>query len=372
MSAPAAPVELPRPASVAGVRVKNKRNVELALLIFAMLVVQAFAIAAEGGLNNHISGDVWVQPTVTFALFLAFHFVIRVLVPFADPIFLPCVALLNGLGIAFLRRLDLANAKVGKASASPFAGDGFRQLCWTLAALVVATIALMIIKDHRSLSRYAYTLGLIGIVLVLIPAVLPARFSEVNGVKLWIKFGSVFQIQPGEFAKLALLSFFAYYLVRKREVLSLASRRVFGIDLPRGRDLGPVLLVWAMSLMVLVFEKDLGTSLLYFGMFIVTLYIATERVSWMLIGIALFLVGAFGAFALGNATSFHERVEVWLHPFAATNVTAPATRSSSRCSASAPAACSAPVRAPATRSWCRPSATTSSSPDSARRSACSA
>ena len=106
---------------------------------------------------------------------------------------------------------------------------------------MVATVALMIIQDHRSLSRYAYTLGLVGIVLVLIPAVLPARFSEVNGVKLWIKFGSVFQIQPGEFAKLALLSFFAYYLVRKREVLSLASRRVLGIDFPRGRDLGPVL-----------------------------------------------------------------------------------------------------------------------------------
>jgi cell division protein FtsW (lipid II flippase) len=181
---------------------------------------------------------------------------------------------------------------------------------------VVATVALRIVADHRSLARYAYTLGLVGIVLVLLPAVLPARFSEVNGVKLWIRFGSVFQFQPGEFAKLALLSFFAYYLVRKREVLSLASHRVMGIDFPRGRDLGPVLLVWLLSLMVLVFEKDLGTSLLYFGMFIVTLYIATERISWMLIGVALFFVGAFGAFAVGPATSFHERVEVWLHPFA--------------------------------------------------------
>jgi cell division protein FtsW (lipid II flippase) len=242
--------------------------------------------------------------------------VIRVLAPFADPVFLPAVATLNGLGVAFLRRLDLSAAKNAGASASPFSGDGFRQLCWTLAALVVAAVALRVIADHRSLARYAYTLGLVGIVLVLIPAVLPARFSEVNGVKLWIRFGTIFQIQPGEFAKLALLSFFAYYLVRKREVLSLASHRVLGIDFPRGRDLGPVLLVWALSLMVLIFEKDLGTSLLYFGMFIVTLYIATERVSWMLIGIALFLIGAFGAYSLGSATSFHERVQVWLHPFA--------------------------------------------------------
>jgi cell division protein FtsW (lipid II flippase) len=306
---------------VAGVRVKNKRNVELGLLIFAMIVVQAFAIAAEGGLNNSIRADVWVQPAMMFAVFFGFHFAIRTLTPFADPIFLPCVALLNGLGIAFLRRIDLANAKVGNISYSPFGGDAFRQLCWTLAALVVATIALIVIKDYRALSRYAYTLGLVGIVLVLVPAVLPARFSEVNGVKLWIRFGSIFQIQPGEFAKLALLSFFAYYLVRKREVLSLASHRVLGIDFPRGRDLGPVLAVWAMSLMVLVFEKDLGTSLLYFGMFVVTLYVATERVSWMLIGLALFLAGAFGAYSLGNATSFHERVQVWLHPFADPQVT---------------------------------------------------
>ena len=109
---------------------------------------------------------------------------------------------------------------------------------------------------------------------------LPGRFSEINGAKLWIRIGG-FSIQPGEFAKLALLVFFAYYLVRKREVLSLASRRFLGIDFPRGRDLGPVLVVWLLSLLVLVFEKDLGTSLLYFGMFVVTLYIATERVSWL-------------------------------------------------------------------------------------------
>jgi cell division protein FtsW (lipid II flippase) len=319
VSAPAAPVEPPRLASSVGARVKNKRNVELGLLLFGMVVVLAFAVAAEGGLNAKVRPDVWVQPAMLTVLFLGFHMVIRWLAPFADPVFLPAVATLNGLGIAFLRRLDLGNAKAGTASASPFTGDGFRQLCWTLAALVVASIALQIVKDHRLLARYAYTLGLVGIVLVLMPAVLPARFSEVNGVKLWIRFGTIFQIQPGEFAKLALLSFFAYYLVRKREVLSLASHRVLGIDFPRPRDLGPVLLVWLLSLMVLVFEKDLGTSLLYFGMFVVTLYIATERISWMLIGVALFVFGAFGAYALGSATSFHERVQVWLHPFADPN-----------------------------------------------------
>jgi cell division protein FtsW (lipid II flippase) len=161
-------------------------------------------------------------------------------------VFLPCVALLNGLGVAFLRRLDLTSALRDHTSLSPLVGDSIRQIAWTFAAAVVASVALAVVRDHRSLSRYAYTLGLVGIVLVLIPALLPARFSEVNGVKLWIRFGSVFQIQPGEFAKLALLPFFAYYLVRKREVLSLASRRFLGIDFPGSRP-GPVLAVLALQ-----------------------------------------------------------------------------------------------------------------------------
>ena len=130
-----------------------------------------------------------------------------------------------------------------------------------------------------------------------------------------------FSIQPGEFAKLALLAFFAYYLVRKREVLSLASHRFLGIDFPRGRDLGPVVVVWMVSLLVLVFEKDLGTSLLYFGMFVVTLYIATERVSWLIIGLLLFFGGAYSAYLLGATVggpfaNFYDRARIWLDPFA--------------------------------------------------------
>jgi cell division protein FtsW (lipid II flippase) len=142
--------------------------------------------------------------------------------------------------------------------------------------------------------------------------VLPGRFSEVNGAKIWIRVAG-FSIQPGEFAKIALMVFFAAYLVQKRDVLSLASRRVAGIDLPRGRDLGPVLVAWGLSLLVLVGEKDLGTSLLFFGIFVVLLYIATERTSWLLIGIGLFLVGAVVAWQL--FTHVQDRVAVWLHPF---------------------------------------------------------
>jgi cell division protein FtsW (lipid II flippase) len=228
--------------------------------------------------------------------------------------------------VAFLRRLDLADLDAAdRADYSIFAGIGGRQLVWTLIALVGAAVLLVIVRDHRSVSRYAYTLGLTGIVLVMIPAVLPRRFSEVNGAKLWIKVGPgddpFFSIQPGEFAKLALLAFFAYYLVRKREVLSLASKRILGVDFPRGRDLGPVLVVWLLSLLVLVFEKDLGTSLLYFGMFVMTLYVATERVSWLIIGLLLFFGGAALAYTLGASVggpffNFTQRVDVWLDPFA--------------------------------------------------------
>src|SRR6185503_11316812 len=204
-----------------------------------------------------------------------------------------------------------------RADLPPFSGDSGRQLIWTVIALVFAVIILAIVRDHRALSRYAYTLGLAGIVLVMIPAILPGDYSEINGAKLWIKVGGLFTIQPGEFAKIMLLVFFAYYLVRKREVLSLASRRFLGVDFPRGRDLGPVVTVWLLSLMVLVFEKDLGTSLLYFGMFVVTMYIATERASWLIIGLLMFFGGVYVAYLLGASVggpfaNFYDRASVRL------------------------------------------------------------
>ncbi|MDZ5444253.1 FtsW/RodA/SpoVE family cell cycle protein [Micromonospora sp. 4G57] len=286
-----------------------------------MVLVAAYSATVEANVLDTVTPDFWMPAAALGLVFLGLHLVIRWLAPFADPALLPAVALLNGIGVGFLRRYDLAKAApADRETLAIFAGTGGRQLAWTLGAVILAAGLLAIMRDHRSLSRYAYTLGLAGIVLVMIPAVLPARFSEINNAKLWIRIGG-FSIQPGEFAKLALLAFFAYYLVRKREVLSLASRRVLGIDFPRGRDLGPVLVVWIISLLVLVFEKDLGTSLLYFGMFVVTLYIATERVSWLLIGLILFFGGAYLAYLLGSTVggpflNFYDRAQIWLDPFA--------------------------------------------------------
>ncbi|MFC0507299.1 FtsW/RodA/SpoVE family cell cycle protein [Micromonospora costi] len=306
-----------------GVRLaRSRRNAELSLLALAMVLVAAYGATVEANLLDTVTPDFWVPAAALGAVFLGLHLVIRFLAPYADPALLPAVALLNGLGVGFLRRIDLNDAlPADRETLAIFAGTGGRQLAWTLVSVILAAALLVLMRDHRSVSRYAYTLGLAGIVLVMIPAVLPGRFSEINGAKLWIKFGDAFSIQPGEFAKLALLVFFAYYLVRKREVLSLASRRFLGIDFPRGRDLGPVVVVWLISLLVLIFEKDLGTSLLYFGMFVVTLYIATERVSWLLIGLVLFFGGAYLAYILGDLVggpfaNFYLRAEIWLDPFA--------------------------------------------------------
>lgn len=317
MTAPAV-ITVPAAGRAAG---RTRRGVELVLLIFAMLVVLVYAAAVESGIVGEITPDVWVPVLVLFVIFLGVHIAVRIFAPYADPVLLPTVALINGIGVAFLRRLDLgAVPPEQRVDLTPFTGMGFRQIQWTAVAAVGAVLVLAFIRDHRVLSRYAYTLGLAGLILVMIPALLPAEYSVVNGAKLWILIGG-FSIQPGEFAKLFLLSFFAYYLVRKREVLSLASKRILGIDFPRGRDLGPVLVVWLLSLMILVFEKDLGTSLMYFGMFVVTLYIATERVSWLIIGLLLFFGGAFLAWSLGATVggpffSFAQRVDVWLDPFA--------------------------------------------------------
>ena len=165
-------------------------------------------------------------------------------------------------------------------------------------AAFIAVLAL--IREPRVLQRYTYTLGALGLVLLAIPALLPSSLSEVNGAKVWIIIGG-FSIQPGEFAKLALAVFFAGYLVAKRDVLALAGRRFLGIDLPRARDLGPVLIAWAASLLILIFETDIGTSALFFGLFVAMLYVATQRTSWLLIGIGLFARGTYAASKLFGA-----------------------------------------------------------------------
>jgi cell division protein FtsW (lipid II flippase) len=237
------------------------------------------------------------------------HLVVRRFAPYADPLLLPAVAVLSGLGLTMIHRLDLAGAQDGGGGRE----DAPVQLLWATVGVALFVAVVVVLRDHRLLSRFAYTLGLVGLVLLALPAVLPASISEVYGAKIWIRVAG-FSIQPGEFAKICLIVFFAAYLVDKRDVLALASRRVAGLELPRGRDLGPVLAVWVVSILVLVFERDLGSSLLLFGIFVVMLYVATERASWLLIGVLLFAGGAFLAYQLFGHVQV--RVDTWLDPFA--------------------------------------------------------
>jgi cell division protein FtsW (lipid II flippase) len=219
--------------------------------------------------------------------------------------------------VALNPRLYLANA----ARAEPWGGDAPSaaapaQLTWTAVGIILFVVVLLLVRDHRILQRFTYTAMLIGLVLLLLP-LLPLIGTTINGARIWIRLAG-FSFQPGELAKLVLLVFFAGYLVVKRDVLALASRRVVGIDLPRARDLGPVIVAWAASLAVLIFERDLGTSLLFFGVFVALLYVATERLSWLLIGVLLFLFGSFTAWSLFGHVQ--ERVDIWLHAFAPGNI----------------------------------------------------
>ncbi len=292
----------------------TRRNTELAMLIFACLLT----VGAQSIVDLTVTGSLTVD-VATFgawftAIWLVAHLIVRRLAPYADPLLLPATALLCGIGLVVIHRLDLAAAVDATLSGdSPPGEQAPTQLIWATVGLVLFIAVLWIIRDHRALARYAYTLMFLGLIALAIPAVLPSSLSEVNGAKLWILVGG-FSIQPGEFAKVALICFFAAYLVDKRDVLSLASRRFLGLDFPRGRDLGPVILAWAVSLLVLIFERDLGSSLLIFGIFMVMLYIATERFSWLLIGLLMFMGGAYLAYqSFGHV---RVRVDIWLDPFA--------------------------------------------------------
>jgi cell division protein FtsW (lipid II flippase) len=297
---------------------RGRRQTELAMLAFAIGVV-LFAYASVGlSMTGRIPAGIVAYGIAFAVLMLVAHLAVRWLAPWADPLMLPLAALLNGLGIVMIYRLQQSgrDGNAGRLIRTMTTSSTALQVVWSTVGVAAFIAVLAVIREPRTLQRYTYTFGVIGLVLLAIPA-LPGIGSEVNGAKVWVSIGG-FSIQPGEFAKLALAVFFAGYLVAKRDVLSLAGRRVLGIDLPRARDLGPVLIAWGASLLILVFETDIGQSALFFGLFLVMLYIATQRTSWLLIGGGLFVFGAYVASQLFGHVG--DRFTIWLHPFAAQNV----------------------------------------------------
>lgn len=281
--------------------VPTRRNTELLLLVLAVgIAVLSYGLVGLGTSEEWPSDVLWYGGGFA-VLSLVVHGVLRWRAPYADPVLLPVAVALNGVGLAMIRRIDVATDQ----SAAP------RQLLWSAIGVAAATALVVALRDHRWLRRYTFTAMAVSLVLLLLP-LLPVLGRTVNGARIWIGIGPL-SFQPGEIAKITLAVFFAGYLVTARDTLSLAGRKVLGLQLPRGRDLGPILVAWAGSVGVLVLQRDLGTSLLFFGLFVAVLYLATERTSWIVLGLLLFAGGAYLAYHLFSHVQ--ARVNGWLHPF---------------------------------------------------------
>jgi cell division protein FtsW (lipid II flippase) len=291
-------------------RIPTRRTTELVMLIFAVLIVVAAEAAVEAAYDGHLSSRLATYAAVPIVVGVVTHLVIRRVAPYADPLLLPIVVLLNGLGLVMIHRIYLGLK--GPGAPAYVVDDPASQVLWTALGVAMFIGLIVFVRDHRVLQRYAYTLAFVGLFLLVLPAVLPARFSQANSAQIWIRVAG-FSLQPGEFAKILLTVFGAAYLVQKRDVLALAGRRILGIDFPRGRDFGPLLAAWLICIGVLVRGHDLGTSLLFFGLFVVLLYVATERVSWVIVGLLLFAAGAYLAYRIFGTV--RVRVDLWFHVF---------------------------------------------------------
>ncbi|MEU0057351.1 FtsW/RodA/SpoVE family cell cycle protein [Streptomyces sp. NPDC006334] len=292
--APAA--DAPAPAA----RLARRRGVELTLILMAVLLSVygycAVGLARSGAVPPGAAG----YGAGLGVLALLAHGAVRMRAPYADPLLLPIGVLLNGIGLVLIYRLDLETP--GDRAAPT-------QLVWSTLGVALFAFVVAALRDHRVLQRYAY----VSVVGALALLTLPILFPAVNGARIWIRIAG-FSIQPGEFAKVLLAVFFAAYLAANRTALAYAGRRIWFVQLPAGRVLGPVVAIWLLSVVVLVLERDLGTSLLFFGLFVVMLYVATGRTGWIAVGL---LLAALGAVAVGwLEPHVHSRVEDWLHPFA--------------------------------------------------------
>ena len=276
----------------------SRRNVELSLLLLALILAAgalALVVLAADASRLELATPIVV---VLVALYLAAHVFVRKAAPQADALLLPLVATLNGLGLAIVYRLDPE-------------GFGPAQVTWTVLGLALFAGTLVVVSDFKILTAYKYLLGFAGVGLLMLPAI-PGIGKEVNGAQLWVGLGG-FRFQPGEFAKVLLVIFFAAYLAERKELLAIAPRRLLGLHVPDPKHFGPLLVMWGLSLGIMFFEKDLGSSLLFFSIFLVMLYLATARVVYLAFGGVLFAVGAFVGYQLFDHVQ--SRVTVWLDVF---------------------------------------------------------
>ena len=304
--------------------VTNRRSTELWMMLFACgIVAFAFANTAASLKDQHLSNIAEYMIAFLVIVFGA-HLAIRRWAPYADPLLLPIATVLNGLGIVMIYRLNQAGRDGNpSANGSPIETLGqsatTTQIIYSVLGVVVLVVFLAFIKDIKALQPYTYVFGLAGILLIAIPALLPQSISGVVGTsaKIQVSIGG-FSVQPEEFGKLLLASSFASYLVINGRKLSLLTEKWWIFSLPRRRDLAPILVVWAVSMLLLIFESDIGTSAVFMGLFVAMLYIATGRRSWAVLGFLLFIAGAFLAAKLVPHVGL--RFTVWLHPFSYANL----------------------------------------------------
>ena len=291
-------------ATVSTVRYQRGRGSELLLLGVSAFIT----VTARGLVDYHadvlvISGMLWYT-AVVIAVLLGIHLALRRWARDADPVIVPAVAALTGVGLAMIRRIDFAWAQRGAPT-----NFGQIQSMWVLVGAGICVLIIVVLRDYRVLRRFTYTAGVLGLVGLILP-LLPFIGLEINGARIWIGlFGR--SLQPGEFAKIAFVIFFAGYLQTNRDTLAVTGPKILGIRFPRARDMGPLIVVWVAAIAVQVFEQDLGTSLLLFGIFVGMLYVATRRTSWVVLGIGMFFVGA--AFAGTMFGHVRVRYVAWLH-----------------------------------------------------------
>jgi cell division protein FtsW (lipid II flippase) len=286
--------------------VPRNRNTELFLLLFAFAINAFEIVQVQLSTMQTMNNDFWFYWGALAGAALLLHLVLRLRARDADPLILPIAVALNGLGIAEIYRLDIA--AIANKQTELFAE---KQVIWTLVALVLAGAVVMYIPSHLVLRRYVFIAGTVGVGLLLAP-MLPFIGKTINGASLWLSIGGL-TFQPGELAKIALTIFFAGYLVQRKDSLAMTGRTILGIQIPKARELGPILAIWVVSLLVLVVQHDLGTSLLFFGLFLVMIYTATGRAIYTVVGLGMFLTGALVA---SRAISYvTKRFDAWLNPF---------------------------------------------------------
>jgi cell division protein FtsW (lipid II flippase) len=275
----------------------SARNRELFALVPASLLVAAGFAALFIQQSQQLSDVSLTYGAMFLGVCVAAHLVVRIRLPYADPYLLPLVAVMACFGLVVIYRLDEAKA--------------LRQAGWFGFGLILFTLTIVFLKDFRVLERYRYTIAAAGLALLLLPRV-PGIGQQVNGAYLGVGIGA-FQFQPAEFGKLAIVIFLAAYLRDTRQLLVQGARRVLGVTIPPLKHFGPLIVVWGTAMFLLFFIQDLGSSLMYFGGFLALLYVATNRVSFVTIGLVLFAFGAWGMYQIRE--HIQDRVAIWLDPF---------------------------------------------------------